>query len=61
MAIFQLKMYCVKLQVKIKGNEILKFKMKIYFNGIQDLDIGLKGNISINPRFIISNLDDVKW
>ena len=40
---------------------MLKFKMKTYINIIHDLDIRLKCNISINPRFTISNLDDVKW
>ena len=41
---------------------MLKSKIKIYYyNGIHDLDIGLKGNISINPRFTILNLYDVKW
>ena len=41
---------------------MLKLKMKINsYNGIHDLDIGLKGNISINPKFTISHHDDVKW
>ena len=40
---------------------MLKFKMKIcLYNGIHGLDIGLKGNFSINPWFTISHLDDVK-
>ena len=36
------------------------FKMKIYSFMIWILD-GLIGNSSINPRFTISHLDDVKW
>ena len=41
---------------------MLKYKVKIYsYNGIHDLDIGPKGNISINPRLTISHIDAVKW
>ena len=40
----------------------MKFKMKIYYNNrIHDLDTGLEGNISINARFTISHLHDIKW
>ena len=41
---------------------MLKFKMKIYlYNGIHDVNIGVTGNILINPGFTVSHSDDVKW